>query len=445
MTLSTRKRLVLAATVLGSGIAFLDGSIVTLALPKIQSALNTSFSDLQWIVVGYSLSLGSLMLLGGSLGDIFGRKRIYLVGLIGFGLTSLLCATAPNVNALIAARIVQGAFGALLVPGGLAIINTNFPREERGAAIGKWTAFSGSFAVIGPLAGGYLLDVASWRWIFFINLPLIALCALLGSKSIEETKDDKPRQIDVGGAILAALALSGICYGLIHGPTTNWAPLSVISLVIGGVLTVGFLWWESVTKDPMVPLGLFRSRNFAGSNAMTLTMYGALAGFMFALVIYLQTKMGYSSLIAGISLLPVALLMAFFSSKVGRLSAKHGPRLFMAVGPLISAVAMLLLLSYSPGDRYLSFLLPRVILFGIGLTLMVAPLTTTVMTSVSDSSSGIASGINNDISRIGGLVTVAVLGILGTAQVFRFSMGLCAVLAASAGVMSLLIIRNPKH
>jgi EmrB/QacA subfamily drug resistance transporter len=437
-----RKSWALIATILGSGVVFLDSTIVNLALPKISQGLHAHFSDLQWIADGYLLSLSSLILLGGSLGDIFGRKRMYLTGLAGFGIVSLLCGLSPSVGFLIAFRILQGIFGALLVPGGLAIINTNFPREERGAAIGRWSAWSGILAAIGPLVGGYIIDAISWRWIFFINIPLIIVCGWLAIKNVDESKDSRVRRVDTKGAGLAALSLAGITYGLIEGPADKWQARPVISLIAGLILAGVFLWYQAVKKDPMMELSLFRSRNFSGSNAMTFAMYGALAGFMFALVIYMQTKLGYSAIKAGASLLPVSLVLLFFSSRVGALSSKLGPRYFLTFGPLIASLGMFLLIGYQRGDSYLWFLLPRVLLFSIGLTLLVAPLTTTVMTSVEDSSSGIASGINNAVSRIAGLVVIALLGLAGTGNVFHFSMTLCAIFAASAGVISYLTIKN---
>jgi EmrB/QacA subfamily drug resistance transporter len=438
----SRKSWALVATIIGSGVVFLDGTIVNLALPKISQGLHAHFSDLQWIADGYLLSLSSLILLGGSLGDILGRKRMYLIGLAGFGTVSLLCGLSPSVGFLIAFRILQGVFGALLVPGGLAIINTNFPREERGAAIGKWSAWSGILAAIGPLAGGYIIDAISWRWIFFINIPLIVVCGLLAIKNVDESRGQSGRRIDVRGAGLAAVALAGITYGLIEGPANKWHARPLISLIAGLAVAAVFLWYESRSQDPMIKLSLFRSRNFSGSNAMTFAMYGALAGFMFALVIYMQTKLGYSAIKAGASLLPVSLVLLFFSSRVGALSSKIGPRYFLTAGPLLAALGMFLLIGYKPGDSYWWFLLPRVLLFSIGLVLLVAPLTTTVMTSVEDSSSGIASGINNAVSRIAGLVVIALLGLAGAGNVYRFSMTLCAIFAAAAGVISYLTIQN---
>lgn len=329
-----------------------------------------------------------------------------------------------------------------MVPGGLAIINTNFPREDRGSAIGRWSAWSGIMTAIGPLVGGYLIDAISWRWIFFINIPLIIVCGLLALANFEESKDTRARHLDVKGAILAAAALAGITYGLIEGPADNWHAKSWAVLIAGLVLAAVFLWDQARDRDPMMELSLFRSRNFSGSNAMTFAMYGALAGFMFALVIYMQTKLGYSAIKAGASLLPVSLMLLLFSSRVGKLSSKIGPRFFLTFGPLIASLAIFLLISYKPGNSYLWFLLPRVLLFSIGLVLLVAPLTTTVMTSVDESSSGIASGVNNAVSRVAGLVVIALLGLAGTGDVYRFSMILCAIFAAAAGIISFVTIQN---
>lgn len=440
-----KKRYALLATIIGSGVGFLDGTIVNLALPSISEDLGSNFAGLQWIIAGYSLSLGALMLLGGSLGDIFGRKKIYMLGLLGFGLASLMCGLAPNTSSLIAFRILQGIFAALLIPGGLAIINTNFAKAERGRAIGTWAAWSGAFTVIGPLLGGYLIDEVSWRWIFLINIPLLAVCLALTQIGVEESRDSRPRRVDFSGAFLAGIALSGITYGLIQGPINRWSVRPITAMAAGFLLLIVFLWHESRSKDPMVRLSLFKSRNFSGSNLMTFLMYGALSGFMFALVIYLQTKMGYSSIKAGLSLLPVTIMLMLFSGKIGAIYSRWGPRFFMTAGPLVSALGMILLLNFSPGDSYLGYLMPSIFLFGTGLILFVAPLTTTVMTSVADSYSGIASGINNAVSRVGGLLVVAVLGLLGSDSLFRFSIILCTVLAAGAGISSYLMIRNSKR
>jgi EmrB/QacA subfamily drug resistance transporter len=440
--MSRRQLFVLIATILGTTIAFLDGTIVNLALPHISKDLGAGFSALQWIVSGYLLSLSALILLGGSLGDIFGRKRIYIIGVSGFGVASLLCAISPNATVLIIVRVLQGIFGALLTPGALAIINTNFPKDLRSQAIGRWTAFGSIATVIGPLAGGLVLAVASWRWIFLINLPIIAACLYFGISAIEETHDARVRKVDVPGAVIAALSLAAITYGLIQGPVNHWCGLPLFMLPLGILLAGFFVWFEIKSKDPLVELGLFASRNFTGSNLMTFAMYGALSGFTFALTIYLQTALHYSSLKAGFSLLPVSIAMLLFSGRVGKLAGRLGPRLFMTIGPIIAAAGMLSLYMLHADDTYVLHVLPGALLFAVGLTLMVAPLTTTVMNSVSDASSGIASGINNAVARVAGLLVIAVLGILGTGHVYQFAIGLSAALAFLSGIISFLVIRN---
>jgi len=443
--MTREQRFTLLATIIGSGIVILDSTVVNLALPHISKDLGTNFAGLQWIVDGYLLSLSALILLGGSLGDIFGRKKMYLLGLVGFGVMSLLCGLAPNTLSLIVARILQGIFGALLVPGGLAIISTNFVAKDRGGAIGSWSAWSAIFAALGPILGGYLLDVASWRWIFLINVPFVIICYALGVAGIKEGRDKAVRRVDVVGAGLAMLALAGLTYGLIEGPGNHWHWASTLPLAAGVLLSAAFIWQEQRSRDPMVRLNLFRSSNFSGSNLMTFCMYGALSGFLFALVIYLQTTLHYSSIKAGLSLLPVTIFLMLFSKRIGLLSGKIGPKLFMVAGPLIAAVGILLMLRLGHDQaNYFLDVLPGVIVFAVGLTLLVAPLTTTVMTSVHDDQSGIASGINNAVARVAGLVVIAVLGIFGADDFFRFSIILCTALAALGGLVSFLMVSNPR-
>lgn len=441
----TRKQLfALLATIIGSSVVFLDGSVVNLALPKIAHDLGANFSDLQWIVDGYLLSLSALILLGGSLGDIFGRKRIYTIGLFGFGITSLLCALAPNVSILIGTRVFQGVFGAMLVPGALAIINTNFPKDKRGHAIARWAAWSALGAAIGPILGGYIVDSASWRWIFLINIPLIIICLTLAYSGIKETRDERPRKLDVIGALLAISGLGSVTYGLIEGPTKSWDGGVVSILLLGVIALAVFLRVEQKRKDPMVYLPLFKSRNFTGANITTFAMYGALGGFFFALVIYLQTTLGYSAIKAGSSLFPVIILLLTLSGRVGVLAGKYGPRIFMTAGPLLAALGMILLNGLKVGSTYLGGVLPGIVLFGLGLAITVAPLTITVMSSVEESNSGIASGINNAVSRVAGLIVIALLGVFGADKAYRFTVTLCAAMAAIAGLLSYMFIQNPK-
>lgn len=443
--MTKRQTLALLATIIGSGVALLDGTVVNLALPALNKDLGTSFSGLQWVVDGYLLSLSALMLLGGSLGDILGRKKVYLVGLVGFGVSSVMCGLAPNITFLIIARILQGVCGALVVPGALAIINTNFQPQQRGKAIGIWAAWSGIAAAIGPLLGGYIIDTFSWRWVFFINIPFILACLALAIPNIKESVVAAVRRIDFLGGAVAVLFLGAITFGLIEGPARHWDALSVGSIATGLIFGALFIVVESRLRDPMVPLRLFGSRNFTGANIMTFAMYGALGGFFFALVIYLQSTLHYSSLQAGATLIPVTLILLLFSGKMGALTTKFGPRLFMTVGPFIAALGMLLLLPLSPGANYLLQVLPGILLFAAGLCIVVTPLTVTVMSSVANERSGIASGINNAVSRAAGLIMVALLGIVGAQDMYWFSVLLCVGLTVAAGAVSFFLIENPKH
>lgn len=430
----------LFAVTLGSSVVLLDGNIVNLALPSMGNDMHVGFTVLQWITDAYLLSLSALILLGGSLGDIFGHKKIYLLGLIGFGVTSLACAIAPTAPLLIIARIFQGVFGALLVPGALAIINTNFTPKDRPQAIGRWAGWSSISIVVAPFLAGGILAISSWRLIFVINIPLIALCIYMVRQSVKENKSPHPRKIDTLGAFLVTLGLAGVTFGLIEGPAQSWSPITITSLITGVIALALFLLHEKHSKDPMVRLSLFKSRNFLGANLMAFMMYGALGGFMFVLAIYLQTTLHYSAFEAGLALLPVSIILFFLVSKVGGLSAKYGPRIFMTIGPIIAACGIGFLYFLHPGASYMTDVLPGIVLFGVGLSLLVSPLTTTVMASVGDHQSGIASGINNAVTRAAGLIVIALLGLLGSEKVYPFAIVLCVCMTIAAGAVSYFMI-----
>ncbi len=438
--MTRKQQLTLTATIIGSGIVVLDGVVVNLALPSIGSDMHASFSALQWIVDGYLLSLSALILLGGSLGDIFGQRKVYFTGLAGFGIVSLLCGLSPNQETLIILRVLQGVFGALLVPSGLAIINTNFPAGMRAAAIGRWTAFTAIVTAAGPLLGGYLVDIGSWRLIFFINVPLVVVTLVMARIGMVEHIGDRSRRVDFWGAGLAMAGLGSLTYGLIEGPVTHWAPFQLSAVGLGLLVIIGFGWYERRQTDPMLQLDLFKSRNFFAANITTFSMYGGLGGFLFALVIYLQTTAGYTTLQAGASLLPISVMMFLVASRAGAWAGKYGPRRFMTVGPLLAGAGIAMLAAIGKEAPYLTSVLPGIVVFSLGLALTVAPLTATVMGSVSVQDSGIASGVNNAISRVAGLVVIGLLGQFGASNSYLFAAILCAGLAAAAGVISFLMI-----
>lgn len=409
------KRGTLIAMILASGVVFLDGTVVNVALPAIGRELAIGLSGLQWIVAGYALTLAALLIVGGSLGDHYGRKQMLVLGLIGFGIASVVCGLAPTSLTLIVARMAQGVAGALLVPEGLAIISAVFTDDaERGQAIGAWTGWGGIATVIGPFLGGALVDHASWRWVFFINVPLIVITLLLVLRFVPETRDtDAPKRLDFIGAALIILGLGGISYGLIEGPNRGWASPAILTPLIGGVIALGcFVVVEARVRNPMVPLGLFRVRNFSGANLATLGVYAALAGALFFVIIYGQNVLHYSALASGATLLPLSAMMLLFASRFGRLSGRYGPRRFMTAGPILTGVGMLLFLLLRPGANYWIALFPATVLLGAGLSVTVAPLTSTAMGSVPSHNSGIASAINNVAARVAGLLAVAGLGIV---------------------------------
>jgi EmrB/QacA subfamily drug resistance transporter len=412
------KRLTLIACILGSGIALLDGTVVNVALPSIQRSLGGGLAGQQWVSNAYLLTLGSLILVGGSLGDLYGERRIFALGVGGFGAASLLCALAPSIGVLIACRALQGVAGALLTPSSLAVIVATFPEDERGPAIGTWTAFGAIAAVVGPLCGGLLLGVASWRWVFLINLPLVAICVALILTTIPRAAPvGGGRRVDIVGALLCALGLGGPVYALIEQPRLGWSsPGVLVPLLAGMLMGAAFLLHEARTRDPMLPLGLFRRRNFAAGNIETLVVYGGLSVLFFFLVLFLQQVAGYSPLKSGLATLPTTIVMFVLSRRFGGLADRHGPRLFMGLGPIVAGAGLLLLLRVEVDVDYLTQVLPALLVFSVGLSMTVAPLTAAVLAGVEEGQAGIASGVNNAIARVAGLLGIAALGAVVAAQ-----------------------------
>ena len=415
---AAQKRLTLIAAILGSSVVFIDSTVVNVALPAIEEELGGGLAGQQWTANAYLVTLSALILIGGSLGDIFGERRIFSLGVIGFGVTSLLCAVAPTIEVLVVARALQGVFGALLTPAALAVIVATFDEDERAGAVGTWTAWAGIGTVAGPLVGGQLVDSVSWRWIFAINLPLVAIDLVLIHRAMPPSR---PRpagaRVDVPGAVMCALGLAGATFGLIRQPEAGWSDPTVFLPLVGGVaLLVAFLVFESRASHPMLPRSLFRRRNISAANAETLLVYAGLAVVFFFLVLFLQQVAGYSALEAGTSSLPVTLVMFVLSKRFGELADRHGPRLFMTVGPLIAAVGAMLLMRLGTEVDYLADLLPAMLLFAIGLSMTVAPLTATVLADADEKNAGIASGVNNAVARVAGLVGVAAVGAIVAAS-----------------------------
>jgi EmrB/QacA subfamily drug resistance transporter len=406
------QRLTLVATILGSTVVFLDATVINVALPAIRGDLGAGLAGQQWVVEAYLLTLVALLLVGGSLGDQFGRRLMFVAGLVGFGATSVLCAIAPSDEFLIVARGLQGIAGALLVPGSLAIVSATFHGAERGKAVGIWTAWTGISTIVGPAGGGWLVEALSWRWIFWVNVPLILVTILLTLRAVEESRDPEAVPgIDWPGIVLSALGLGGPVYALIEQPTYGWGDPRVLIPLIGGLLCLAyFLVHEARTRYPMLDLALFRIRNFAVANLATFAAYGGLYGGSFFITIFLQQTADYSPLEAGLATTPESLLLFFLSPWFGRLASGSGPRLPMAAGPIVAGIGMLMFLRIDASADYLTEVLPAVIVFGIGLAAMVAPLTATVLDSVEERRSGVASGINNGISRVAGLLAIAVIG-----------------------------------
>ena len=409
-----RKRLVLVACIAGTSVVFIDSTVVTVALPAIARELGGGLAGQQWVSNAYLLTLGSLILIGGSLGDIFGERRIFTIGVSAFGVTSVMCAVAPSIEVLVLGRALQGVAGSLLVPATLAVIVSVFPEGERGAAVGTWTAWTGISTVLGPVVGGQLVDAASWRWVFGINVPLVvATLALIAVAIPRGSMRAAGGRVDYAGAALAALGLGGPVFALIEQPRLGWGdPGVLVPLVGGAVLFAAFLAWERRSDNPMMPLDLFRRRNFAVGNLETFGMYAGLSAMSFLLTIFLQQVNGLSALEAGAAQLPITVMLFSLSRRFGAIADRHGPRLLMAAGPLVAAVGLALMLRLDADLDYVAELLPAITLFALGLSMTVAPLTAAVLAGVEERQAGIASGVNNAVARVAGLVVIAVVGVL---------------------------------
>jgi EmrB/QacA subfamily drug resistance transporter len=497
------KRLSLLAAIMGSFVVGLDATVVNVALPAMASDLGGGLAGQQWVANGYSLALASLILVGGSLGDVFGERRVFSLGVLGFGVTSLLCAIAPTIEVLVGARILQGVFGALLTPSALAVIVAAFPPNERGGAVGSWTAWSGIATVLGPFVGGQLIDSASWRWIFVINIPFVLATLIVVAAAVpQRPRVGRRPPVDWLGALLSFLGLAGPTLALIRQPDSGWGAPDVWVPGLGGIAILAlFLVHEARTPYPMVPLELFKRRNFAAGNVQTLAMYAGLSILFFYLVVFLQQVAGYTALEAGLATLPTTLVMFFLSKRAGAMADRFGPRLFMGVGPLVAALGLALLLRVGGDADYATELLPALLLFSLGLSATVAPLTATVLADADEEHAGIASGINNAIARAAGLLGVAAIGAVIAGQftsaldsridpatltprgrvaveqaqqrtlsradvqglppgeavrvagateaasvhAFHVGMGISAVLVASGGLLGLAFIRNPRR
>lgn len=460
---------------MGSFVAGLDATVVNVALPAIRDDLGGGLAGQQWVANAYLLTLGSLILVAGSLGDLYGERRVFAIGVGGFGAVSVVCAAAPTIEVLIAGRALQGVFGALLTPSALAVIISAFPPDERGAAIGSWTAWSGIAMVIGPLAGGWLVDTASWRWIFAINVPFVLVTLALVAVAVPASRGRPGVRLDWLGALLTIAGLAGPVLALIRQPDVGWGDPSVWAVGLAGLaLLVLFVWHERRTAAPMLPPGLFARRNFTFGNLQTFAMYGGLGAMFFFLTLFLQQVAGYDALEAGLATIPTTLVMFALSKRAGRLADRYGPRLFMGLGPLVSAAGIALMLRLDAEFSYWTELFPALLIFSLGLVATVTPLTATVLADADEHNAGIASGVNNAIARVAGLLCVAAIGavvsavyvggmagqdpgetlqvidgvpesVTASVDAFRAGIGVCAALLALGGVLGLAGIRNPRR
>ena len=447
---SAAGRWVLLATVLGSGVAMLDATVVNIALPAIGREFGGGLDGLQWTINGYTLTLAAFILLGGSLGDRYGRRRLFVVGVVWFAAASLLCGIAPNLTTLVVARALQGVGGALLTPGSLAIIQASFRPGDRARAIGAWSGLGGIAGAIGPFLGGWILEVSTWRLVFLINVPLAAAVVWVSLKHVPESMDARaPKHLDVPGAVLCAVGLAGLTYGLIAWPDRGFTDPVVLGTLAAGVVgLVAFVLVEKRSPMPMMPLEVFSSRQFSAANVVTFVVYGALGGLFFLLVVALQVVAGFSPLLAGTALLPVTVILLLLSARMGALAVRIGPKIPMTLGPIVSAAGLVLLTRIGVETSYWLDVLPGVVVFGLGLSLLVAPLTTTVLAAVEDRHAGMASGVNNAVARAAGLLAVAglplVVGITNEVYADRVAFGeafdravwVCAVLLLVGAAVS---------
>jgi EmrB/QacA subfamily drug resistance transporter len=441
-------RWVLTAAVLGSAIVFLDTTVVNVALPTIGRELDTGLAGLQWTVNGYLLTLSALILLGGALGDLYGRRRVFVIGVVWFAAASALCGLAPNIEVLVAARALQGVGGALLTPGSLALLQSSFAEEDRSRAIGAWSGLGGVAAAVGPFVGGWLVDAVSWRAVFLINLPVAVAVVILAVRHVPESRDEEAAPgVDVIGAVLCALGLAGVTWALIEE--------TAVVGVVGAVCLAAFVWWEARAPSPMLPLELFSSHQFTAVNVVTFSVYAALGATTFLLVLQLQIVLAYSPLEAGLALFPVTVLMLTLSARAGAMATRIGPRLPLTLGPVLAGVGLLALSRVDAGSHWLTAVFPGAVVFGLGLSLTVAPLTATVLAAVEDRHAGVASGVNNAVARVAGLVAVAVLpavaGIGGDAAAgdpeafsdgFQIALTVAAGMCVLGGALAWTLVRN---
>lgn len=453
---SASGRWVLAATVMASGLTMLDATVVNIALPTIGADLGAGLTSLQWVVNAYTLALAGLLLLGGALGDRLGRRRVFLIGVAWFAIASLLCAVAPNTALLIAARALQGVGAALLAPGSLAILEASFHQDDRAAAIGAWSGLAGVMTAIGPFVGGWLVEAASWRLIFLINLPFAVAVVWIGLRHVPESRDEAaPSGIDYPGSVLVVAGLTGVVYGLTEGPASGWAVPQAFALAAGVVCLGVLVAVERSSPHPLLPPALFRSAQFDAANLVTFVVYVALSGAMFLLPMQLQIVVGFSPLASGAALLPVTLVMLVGSARAGRLATRIGPRFPMTAGPIVAAAGLATLAGVGAASGYWSGVFPGVAVFGVGLTLTVAPLTATVLAAAPRRNAGIASAVNNDVARTAGLLAVALLPVLAGmtntdfgdpaafSAGFETAMHIAAGTLAAGGVLSFATVRRP--